>query len=184
MLEYALKGGVDGESMSPLSPDLSNDELSEMLTAWLRSGKLSVNRTADPRSDLNLTVASPVGVGMSVIRPSGEREKLVVSTRMALEPGIHKRFLDLPLEKRSAFIYDMATTLLSGHYKFGFEPTAFTLQSVYLEADVWFEDLSRSALLKAVQFVIDGAVLTQWKVQAFLLRPSELVDAGPKPSPS
>ena len=147
------------------------DEARDKISAWLKAegGTVEVKKQAHLFFLIEFT--NKHGRVYNIFQHKDRVDKVVVSVRLVLSPKHRKGLQNIPQRIKRAWLTDVGLSLLHHNLNFTFLPKVATIDEVIVRKPIWYDGVSKNALLQTVRQVDAGESITIFKLRRLLGRP-------------
>lgn len=142
-------------------------EVRETILKWLTEEGLYRDRVQDEKLHFHLAAEFPARSGryVNVIQPKDRSDMVVVFSRIKLA-DVHRAALKaLPDRERERLLWEMRYALLFRESNFEFEPRSGDLESIRFSREIYYDGLSKNALMEALRENFRCELYVVWKFQ-------------------
>jgi hypothetical protein len=153
-----------------MADDSSNPkaiEMCETILKWLSDEGLYRDRVQDENLYFHLAAEFPARSGryVNVIQPKNHVDMVVVFSRIKLAEVHSSALKALPEIGRERLLWEMRYALLFRESNFEFEPRSGDLESIRFSREIYYDGLSKNALMEALRENFKCELYVVWKFQ-------------------
>ncbi len=145
----------------------TSKEAQQSIKKWLEEEKIPVQNIEDADSTFHYEVDFPVGrnMKMRIFQPKDNDGRVLTFLGMRLAPELLKRLDELPPAEKSEFLWDLRFQLLFLENSFNMKPSAEKPERIEFMQRIFYEDLTKSSLFKALELNHKAALSVGWAFQ-------------------
>ncbi len=145
----------------------TSKEAQQSIKKWLAEEKIPVKDVEDSDSAFHYEVDFPVGRGMKggIFQPKDNDGRVLTYLGVRIAPELRKRLDELPPAEKSEFLWDLRFQLLFLENSFNMKPSAEKLERIEFMQRIFYEDLTKSSLFRALELNHKAALSVGWAFQ-------------------
>jgi hypothetical protein len=147
------------------------EEAKERISAWLKEEGGTVEIKTESRLYFLIEFTNRRGRVYNIFQHKNRHDKLVVSVRLVLSPKHRKGLQNVPHRIRAAWLMDLRLALLHHNLNFAFFAGLGAIDEITLRKPIWYDGVSKNALLQTLRQVNAGESVTLLKLRRLLGRP-------------
>jgi hypothetical protein len=142
-------------------------EARDKIKAWLVQEGLFKEELPVENLHFQMAAEFPAKSGrhLSIIQPNSHQDMIVVFSRIRLAEAHQKAISAMPPKEREQLLWKMRYDLLFQESSFEIEPGGSDLQSIRFMREIYYDGLTKNALMQAIRENFKCELYVVWKFQ-------------------
>ena len=142
-------------------------EVRDRIKAWLVQEGLFKEELHEENLYFQMAAEFPAKSGrhLSIIQPKNHEDMIVVFSRIRLAEAHQKAVSAMPPKEREHLLWKMRYDLLFQDSSFEIEPGGSDLQSIRFMREIYYDGLTKNALMQAIRENFKCELYVVWKFQ-------------------
>ena len=143
------------------------DEIRAQVQSWLIDEGYKVSIEDNPKTYYTIIAEHPTKMHIVVSQALDSKDRLTIEGGLQ----IPDQFRKLPETERLDVLWDIRYGLVNNEISFVMLPNGRLPERIVLLKNIWYDGLTKNSLMNTAQKVVEGKLMTLWKIQRKLGAP-------------